>query len=172
MQFNGCSSKFHFHDIKKQCTLKKMFPATKHSNLQGTILLFRKNYFRSQRFLMTCNLTKIILHLSVIEVVCYFSIYKLIGWASKYLLLQNHPTSTPHGFHVETTWKQSFPRCFNVESTWCVCRATTAYFSICKLIWWDLANIYFFKTNSSSTRKRYEICPQVNNKYNKVALVS
>ena len=48
MQFNGCSSKFHFHDIKKQCTLKKMFPATKHSNLQGNKLLFRKNYFRSQ----------------------------------------------------------------------------------------------------------------------------
>ena len=32
------------------------------------------------------------------------------------------PTNTPRGFHVETTWKQSFPRRFNVESTWCVCR--------------------------------------------------
>ena len=31
------------------------------------------------------------------------------------------PTNTLRGFHVETTWKRSFPRCFNVESTWCVC---------------------------------------------------
>ena len=31
------------------------------------------------------------------------------------------PTNAPRGFHVETTWKQSFPRRFNVEYTWCVC---------------------------------------------------
>ena len=31
-------------------------------------------------------------------------------------------TDTPRGFHVETMWKRSFPRCFIVESTWCVCR--------------------------------------------------
>ena len=30
------------------------------------------------------------------------------------------PTNTPHGFHVEATWKRSFPSRFNVESTWCV----------------------------------------------------
>ena len=31
------------------------------------------------------------------------------------------PTTIPLGFHVETTWKRSFPRRFNVESTCCVC---------------------------------------------------
>ena len=31
-------------------------------------------------------------------------------------------TNRPRGFHVETTWKRSFPRRFNVESTWCVCK--------------------------------------------------
>ena len=36
------------------------------------------------------------------------------------------PTNTPHGFHVDTTWKWPFPRHFNVESTWCVCRAVIA----------------------------------------------
>ena len=35
------------------------------------------------------------------------------------------PTNTPRGFHVETTWKRSFPRRYDVESTWCVCREGT-----------------------------------------------
>ena len=34
----------------------------------------------------------------------------------------NCPTNKPRGFHIGTTWKQSFPRRFNVESMWCVCR--------------------------------------------------
>ena len=33
------------------------------------------------------------------------------------------PTYTPRVFHVETTWKRSFPRRFNVEYTWFVRRA-------------------------------------------------
>ena len=32
------------------------------------------------------------------------------------------PTNTPRVFHVETTWKWSFPRRFNVEYTGSVCR--------------------------------------------------
>ena len=32
------------------------------------------------------------------------------------------PTNTPRVFHVETTWKRSFPPRFNVEYTSCVCR--------------------------------------------------
>ena len=28
----------------------------------------------------------------------------------------------PHVFHVETTWKQPFPRCFNEKYKWCVSR--------------------------------------------------
>ena len=38
-----------------------------------------------------------------------------------YLQLTGIPTNTSRGFHVETTWKRSFPRRFNVESAWCVC---------------------------------------------------
>ena len=34
----------------------------------------------------------------------------------------NHYTNTPRLFHVKTTWKQPFPRCFSVKYTWCVCR--------------------------------------------------
>ena len=33
-----------------------------------------------------------------------------------------YPANTPRVFHVETTWKRSFPRRFYVEYTWCVCR--------------------------------------------------
>ena len=33
---------------------------------------------------------------------------------------REYPTNTPRMFHVETRWKQSFPRRFNVEYTWCV----------------------------------------------------
>ena len=32
-----------------------------------------------------------------------------------------YPTNTPRVFHVETTWKRLFLRCFNAEYTWCVC---------------------------------------------------
>ena len=35
------------------------------------------------------------------------------------------------------------------------------YYSVHKLIVWDPANIYLFKFNCSSTRKRYEICPKL-----------
>ena len=34
-------------------------------------------------------------------------------------------TNTPRVFHVETTWKQSFPLHFNVEYTFYVCRDCT-----------------------------------------------
>ena len=48
---------------------------------------FRNNYFGSHPFLMSFNFTEIFVHLSVIAAVCYFSVYKLIGWdpASIYL---------------------------------------------------------------------------------------
>ena len=35
------------------------------------------------------------------------------------LLTLNFPINTPRIFHVETTWKRSFPRRFNVEHMWC-----------------------------------------------------
>ena len=41
-----------------------------------------------------------------------------------------NPTNTPGVFHVETTWKRSFSRCFNVEYTWFVCREATKLTSL------------------------------------------
>ena len=35
------------------------------------------------------------------------------------------PTNIPRVFHVETTWRRSFPRRFNVEYKWSVCRENT-----------------------------------------------
>ena len=34
----------------------------------------------------------------------------------------DNPTNTPRVFHVEMTWKRTFPCRFNVESTWSVIR--------------------------------------------------
>ena len=45
------------------------------------------------------------------------------------------PTNTPRGFHVKTTWKWSFARCFKVEYTWCVCRDSWYYLYIYWLLW-------------------------------------
>ena len=81
----------YLREIKKHCTLKKkLFPATKRSNLQGKTF-FRRNYFGSHPFLMSCYFTKIFVHLPVIAAVCYFSVYKLIGWnpANIYLFKVN-----------------------------------------------------------------------------------
>ena len=57
-------------------TLKKLFPAIKHSNLQGKNV-FRNNYFGPHSFLYFTNN---FVHLSVIAAACYFSVYKLIAW--------------------------------------------------------------------------------------------
>ena len=32
------------------------------------------------------------------------------------------PTNTPGEFHIETTWKRTFPRRINVKYRWHVCR--------------------------------------------------
>ena len=45
--------------------------------------------------------------------------------SANYREFKTNPTNTPPGFHVEKTWKWSFPRRFNVESMWCVCREVT-----------------------------------------------
>ena len=41
--------------------------------------------------------------------------------------MEDFPADTPRVFHVETTWKKSFPRRFNVEYTRCVCRFEVSY---------------------------------------------
>ena len=45
----------------------------------------------SQSFLMSCYFAKIFVHLLVIAAVCYFNVYKLIGWdpANIYLFKVN-----------------------------------------------------------------------------------
>ena len=40
-------------------------------------------------------------------------------------ILERYPKNTQRVFHVETTWKRSFPRRFNMEFMWCVCRVMT-----------------------------------------------
>ena len=49
-------------------------------------------------------------------------VIKIFPWSFLQRSVQNVPTNALRGFHVETTWKQPFPRRFNAESTWCVCR--------------------------------------------------
>ena len=77
----GMAGRSYFREIKKHCTLKKLFPATKRSNLQGKTF-FRNNYFGSHPFLMSCYFNKIFVHLPVIAAVYYFSVYKLIATRS------------------------------------------------------------------------------------------
>ena len=45
----------------------------------------------------------------------YRDIYKCT--VHLYISIYYIPTNTPPVFHVETTWKRSFPRRFNVEYT-------------------------------------------------------
>ena len=61
----------YFREIKKLCTLKKLFLEIKYSNLQGK-MIFQEQllYFGSQSFLISCYFTKICVHLSVIVAVC------------------------------------------------------------------------------------------------------
>ena len=56
--------------------------------------------------------------------------------------LCNTPTNAPRGFHVETTWKRPFPRCFNVESMWCVCRESFKNYSNEEAIECEQAEVY------------------------------
>ena len=81
---DGCN---YFGEIKKYCTLKKT-----SLRLNATYKVSIMNsYFGSQPFLMSCYLTRIFVHLSVITALCYCSIYKLIGWDPEnvYLLTVN-----------------------------------------------------------------------------------
>ena len=70
-----CKQAIHGCRCSSENTLKKLFPAIKHSSLQGKIV-FKNNYLGSRPFLY---FTEIFVHLSVIAVACYFSVYKLIG---------------------------------------------------------------------------------------------
>ena len=53
------------------------------------------------------------------------------------------PTNTLSVFHVETTWKRPFPRCFNVEYTRCVCRVHVPARSGCDRGWDEIFRIIF-----------------------------
>ena len=62
----------------KYCTLKKLFP---------TINYKEKMFFSLFLRFFTYYFIKIFVHPSVIAAVCYFSVYKLIGWVPTNLLL-------------------------------------------------------------------------------------
>ena len=81
-------------ETKKHCTLKKkLFPAIKHSNLQGKNV-FRNNYFGSQSFPLSFCFTQIFVYLSVITAVYYFSVYKLIGGPQQAYTCSNSSAET------------------------------------------------------------------------------
>ena len=79
----GCN---YFLERKKLCTLKK-------TSLRLITVTYKETYsFRNKQstldhslLLWVClyDFTKIFVRLSVIAAVCYFSVYKLIGWDSK-----------------------------------------------------------------------------------------
>ena len=78
----------------KYYTLKKLFPAI---NYQEKMFLRNKYSILDHSLFLwvfTYYFTKIFAHLSVIAAVCYFSIYKLIGWdpANIYLSKVNNKT--------------------------------------------------------------------------------
>ena len=71
----------YFLEIKKLCTLKK------NCSLRLITVTYKKNIFLGTTSLLWitvfCYETKVFVRLSVIAAVCYFSVYKLIGWDSK-----------------------------------------------------------------------------------------
>ena len=78
----GIVGRHNFREIKKHSSLKKkLFPLIKYSNLQGKNFFLRTNtLFWNTAYFLNCYFFKIFVHLSVIAVLCYFSVYKLIGW--------------------------------------------------------------------------------------------
>ena len=78
----------YFCEIKKHGTMKKLFSAINYSNLQRKKVLYEQLlYSGPQSFLMTCYFTKAFVHPLVIAAVCYFSVYKLLGWDSANIYL-------------------------------------------------------------------------------------
>ena len=61
----------------------------------------------------------------------------------------NNPTNIPRIFHVETTWKRSFPRRFNVDYTWCVYRVKEFVDDICEQFVQNVSKKLFHKTTIS-----------------------
>ena len=61
---------------------------------------------------------------------------------------------TPRVFHVETTWRRTFPRLLTVEYTWCVCEVSD-YCKILAKSWFDYVRLIDFDVhkliNSFST---------------------
>ena len=78
----------------KYCALEKLFPAIKYKKK----MFFRSNYSSLNHSLFlrvfTYYFTKVFVHLYVSAAVCYFSVYKLIGWdpANIYLFKVNSRT--------------------------------------------------------------------------------
>ena len=67
-------------------------------------------------------------------------------------------TKTPRGFHVETTWKRSFPRRLNAESAWCVCSASVSLYTatlLKKRLWYRGFPVNICKIFKSTSFKRF-----------------
>ena len=78
----------------KYCILRKLFPAINYKEK----MIFRNNYSTLDNSIFlrvfTYCFTEVFVHMSVIATVCYFSVYKLIGWdpAKIYLFKGNSRT--------------------------------------------------------------------------------
>ena len=78
---------------------------------------FRNRYFGSHSFFMGCYLTKIFVHLPVIPLVCYFSVYKLIAWdpANIYLFKVNSGNTTKRVWNKAKVYNK-----YNRKLLWCL----------------------------------------------------
>ena len=56
--------------------------------------------FGSQSFLMSCDFTKIFVHLPVIVAVCYFSVHKSIGWDPANILFKFNSRNTRKRYEI------------------------------------------------------------------------
>ena len=91
-QMNGCNFSFEIKIRLKEICQIHLASALPRDNLQGkNVFKEQLLYFGSHSFL---SFTKIFVHLSIIAAVCYFSVYKLIGWdaANIYLFKFNGRT--------------------------------------------------------------------------------
>ena len=76
----------YFCEIKKLYSEKKLFPEINYSNVQGKIFFLGTTsllWITVLLWVFSYYFTKVFVLLLVIAAVCYFSVYKLIGWDSK-----------------------------------------------------------------------------------------
>ena len=70
----------YFREIKKHSILKKNSSLRLNTVNHNKKIFFRKNYFGSQFFFMSCHYTKAFVHRLIIAAVNNFNVLKLTGW--------------------------------------------------------------------------------------------